>query len=227
MNIQFSIIGLAIIVVFYLFTAGVLVLIGLRIKDNRWRKIIITLLAFIALLLPWVDEVLTAWNFRKICNDAGEKIARTVRVEGFYDDTGTGTSTPGPVTGVQRIEALENSGYTFREARLVDGTISRVEKSNGGWHQTKLDKPSARYHFRRPMNEADAGRAASCSEEVVVDTHENETIASYRYCKRYASFPERIWLGLIHRGPIEYCPSGSKELKDFLYKYVLLPTNKR
>jgi hypothetical protein len=114
------------------------------------------------------------------------------------------------------------------EHRSADGKrVERIEKAQNEWRRSILDKPTARYHFRRPLSDVDRGPAASCSEDVIVDSETKQTIAKYRYCKRYASFPERIWLGLLHRGPIQYCPSGGSELKGLLYHHVLIPARKR
>ncbi len=230
MNIQFSIIGLAIVLVFYLSTAGILVLIGLRINDKRWKKIIIAPLALIALVLPWVHEVLVAWNFREVCEDAGAQISRTVTVEGFLNDISRSSSDfakPGLITDPGAILNFDRSGYRYIESLFKDGKVWHLERVEDGVQASLLSKPTARYHFTRPMSDVDAGRAASCSEDVIIDSETKQTIAKYRYCKRYASFPERIWLGLLHRGPIEYCPSGERELKGMLYHDVLIPVRKR
>lgn len=230
MNIQFSIIGLVLVLVFYLFTAGVLVLIGLRIKDKQWGKIIIGPLALIALALPWVDEVLVAWNFKEICKDAGAQISRTVEVEGYLNDTSRTLSSdfakPEFITDPGAILNFDRSGYRYVESLFKDGKVWHLERVEGGIQASILSEPRARYFFRTPMSDVDAGPAASCSEDVIVDSETNQTIAKYRYCKRYASFPERLWLGLLHRGPIAYCPSGTKELKGMLYRHVLIPVRK-
>lgn len=229
MNIQFSIIGLAIVVVFYLLCAGVLVLVGLQIKDKKWRGFIIAPLVLATLALPWIDEVLTARNFKEICRNAGARITRKIVVEGFFDRTGgysASLASSGLVTDPGVILDFDRSGYRYKERLLTDGRIQRLERVAEGVRASVLDRSKARYHFIRPIHDADAGRSAECSEDIILDSETQETVARYRYCKRYASLPERVWLGLVHRGPIEYCPEGNKKLRGLLYEEVLMPAKK-
>lgn len=223
MNIQFSIVGMIIILLFYGVCAGLLVLLAFWIKEKRYSWIVVSPLAVIALALPWVDEVWIAWHFKEICKDAGVHVIRKVEVEGFLDDT---TETHRNPPSAQAIGAYEKGGYRFYERRSRDKYVVR-EKIADQWRTSIHDQPTARYHFRKPTSDADVGRAISCSEDVIVDSHTNQTIARYRYCKRYASVPERIWLGLVHRGPTQYCPAADKALKGMLYSYVLIPGPKR
>lgn len=223
MTIQYSIIGTIIVASFYAIALGALWLLARRTKESRLRWIVIPPCALVLLALPWVDELWVAWQFREACRDSGAMIKRQVRANGFYNGITTGSSDAGPVTGKQRIEALEKSAFAFSEVRLLNGKVAHVERVNGSWYQSNLDAPTARYHFKRPTSDVEVARAVSCTEEVVLDTQTNETIARYRYCKRYAALPARLWQGLVHGGPTQYCPIGDKELKGVLSHHVLLP----
>jgi len=227
MNIQFSIIGLAIVMVFYLITAGALMLLGSRIRDKNLRRGIIVPVAVIALLLPWIDEVLTAWQFKEVCDGTGVQISKKIKVDGLLMGNSQPSSSrnakPGLITDPGAILSMDRLGYRYTESFFEDGKVWHLERVEGGVLASVLDRPKAKYHFLTPITDADVGRAASCSEDIILDVETQETIAKYRYCKRYASLPERIWLGWVHRGPVEYCPSGDKAPKESLFQAVLIP----
>jgi hypothetical protein len=227
MSFQITVAGLALVAVFYACAAGLLTFLYRKASSKRSRWVFIGPLTLAVLVAPWGDELWIAWRFSEVCEDAGVQIGKRIAVDGFYNDTSSGTSASGVVASNQWIDALEKSGFLFHEARLLDGKVSRVEKIDGVWRQVVLDKPTARYHFKKAMSDADAGRAISCSEDVVIDSASNETVARYRYCKRYASFVESLWMRSFGLGPTQYCPTGDKELKNVLHTYVLTPSNKR
>lgn len=146
--------------------------------NMRKRRILLATMGTVFLVLPVAEELWIAWNFGQACKEAGTRIQKTVRVEGFYDDTGAG------------LELVRSGGYRFIESRRQDiftrltlgdadfaqQALERFAHENAGkdgrkqdvvrvrlddrtealvfpqksesWRITVLDRPSARYHFR-------------------------------------------------------------------------------
>ena len=92
MNLQISIVGMAIIAVLYWICGAVLLKVWRRVRGRTWGKVVVPLVAFVVLILPWADEVWIAWHFSEFCKDAGVRVVRKVEVEGYYDDTASGIS---------------------------------------------------------------------------------------------------------------------------------------
>ena len=195
--------------------------IGRRLRPGPTRLTVVAPLAVAILVLPWLEEAWIAWKFSHVCRDAGLHVTRVVHAEGFYDATIMVSAKPGPVTYPKWIEALDKSGYSFTENRLYSGKVSHVEKVNGRWTLTVLDRPTARYHFKTPVSLAKLGQGIYCSEEVVVDTQKHQTIASYKNCSRQGSLLQ------FNPYPIEFCPSREEGLKVMLYSRVVIPVARR
>lgn len=156
------------------------------------RKTILSVVGAVFLVLPVGEELWIAWNFGQACKEAGTFIHRKVEVEGFYDDTRS--THAGPPTP-QAVESFENSGYRFLEMKGRDDSFVRIEKIDGVWKPTVLDRPTARYHYKHadPMNGTRVSHNVGRSGTVIVDSTTNEEIA------RYTSFgrePPWFYIGL-------------------------------
>lgn len=227
MNLQFSIIGYAIIAVFYVISGAILFLMWVRFERKRWIKPFLAIVIPVVLALPWAEEVWIAWNFENLCDGVGVNITRQVEVAGFYNDTVTGPSSPGPITNSQAVGAYESTGFSFVERKTtVAGKISHVARSRDGqWVVTLRDQPSAKYHYVKVFEDKPMAGQISCSEDAILDSSTQSKIASRIFCKRYSNSIEALWLSFLHHGPIEYCPTLQKDLKGMLYHHVLVPTN--
>jgi len=192
-----------------------------RVRPGPTRWTVVAPLAVVILVLPWLQEAWIAWKFSHVCRDAGLHIAREVHAEGFYNDTVITGAKSGPITYPKWIEALDKSGYSFTETPRYGGKVSHVEKVNGRWTLTVLDRPTARFHFKMPVSFADLGQGIYCSEETVVDTQTHQTIASYKYCSRQGSVLQ------FNPYPIEFCPTREEGLKVMLYSRVVIPAARR
>jgi hypothetical protein len=151
-------------------------------RGVRARTLILSVVGVIFLVLPISEELWIAWNFAQACRQAGTFISKKVQVEGFYDDTRS--SHAGKPTA-QAVESFEKSGYRFVEMK-ADGKVVRVEKINGEWKPTLLDRPTAKYHFRMPSNHAPLGHRITKHETVVVDTTGGDVLGRYTRFSRDA-----------------------------------------
>jgi hypothetical protein len=147
-------------------------------RNMRGHKLLLASVGTVFLVLPIAEELWIAWNFAQVCEEAGTRILKTVRVEGFYDDTGA------------RLDLVRSGGYRFIESRrenvftrltlgdadFAQRALERFAHENAGkdvrkqdvvrvklddrteallfpqksesWRITFLDRPTARYHFR-------------------------------------------------------------------------------
>jgi hypothetical protein len=189
MNLQISFIGVAIIAVYSLAVLLVIAWPLSRLLRNwRWKWLLIVPLVLPLLAAPWAEEVWIAWHFQKACKDAGVHVYRTVEVEGFYDATGSGYSKPGPLDYKPAIQSFEERNFRFYE-RLVGYDphanplrVDHVEKINDQWIVTLLDRPTARYFYKRAYQptphvyEEPVGWKLSKSETLVVDVQTNTVL---------------------------------------------------
>lgn len=128
---------------------------------------------------PWGEELWIAYNFGHLCRkDAGLVIKKTVKVDGYYDDTGTPTRLVGSpykflespdghgkyqrleyATEEEKSKALAwysetHSGTAPPKNIWITHTLNDrvrivVEADTGyAWRITKLDKPTAEYGFK-------------------------------------------------------------------------------
>jgi hypothetical protein len=229
MPIHFSPVGIAIALVFYV-VAFLLLRRPLRaLNAGPGARAAKWLLIVAVTLLPWAEELWIAASFRAACVDANARILRTVRVDGFLEDT----NRPSPVlaktgllTDPGTIRWFDTDGYRFKEVMLKDGKVWKTRRTPEGVESTIVDQPEARYQYRATMEDLDMAWKVSCSERVVVDGTGGETLGSYRYCKRYPSFLEALWLQFLHQGPVDYCPPLEGGMRGMLYKHVLIPIGK-
>ena len=230
MTLQFSIVSYFLMGIFYTVVVGFLTLLWLTIR--RWKnwKFVITSLAVIFLILPWVDEVWIAWHFQKLCKDAGVHVYRQVKTDGYLNENikiSPGAAYDTVVTYPQSIEQFQKQGYSFTEAIVTDGRISHEEFIDGVLKITILDQPQARYIYKYSANNEDAGLQLEKQEWVVVDSETGEVLGRDTTFKRYPGWLNGLWLRFfgvyptICRGPL----NDSEKQKRYgqLYNYVLVP----
>jgi hypothetical protein len=209
----------------YIVGAGLITLLWWRLAKRVKRAWAIIVPLYLVLAIgPWVEELWIAWNFGHLCKkDAGIFIYKTVEVEGFYD--ATRPTLPKPRTE-QAAKDLDRGGYRFYEMVFPDfkggpSKVVHLEKVNGIWTPTVLDRPAARYHYRWPDFNNEVGHKIWRNSEAVVDMETDDTLAvSVRYGRQAPWF----FVGLDRPGMS--CPRpGEDPLKKpgALYKQVLLP----
>lgn len=235
MELKFSIIGYAVIVVFYLITGTFLMFFWVRRHRYRWIKPALAVAVPVVLVLPWAEELWIAWNFAKLCEGAGVHVTRKVQVDGFFNSTTTGPARPGVISDPRRIASYEGKGYRFIERKAgygPDAKVSHVEKDDEGqWSVTILDAPEARYHFRfsDPRQEVPIKWKIEMVEKQILDSENAEIIAKDNVFIRYPNAIEWQWirffgLGIqICRGPLDE-PEKQKRIGQ-LFKYVFIPKN--
>jgi hypothetical protein len=171
------------------------------------RKVLLAVVGVVFLILPVAEELWIAWNFGQLCRkDAGLFIQKVVEVEGFYDDT------------THWWRQLAESKYQFMESRdNTYGGLFRVERDGDGLRHFKIDRPTARYHYKRHYSHAPAAYKVVKHERVVFDTLVSEVLARELSYGRDAPW---FYIGLDR--PVKIC-RGKREVKGSLYVNVLFP----
>lgn len=207
--------------------------IGLGLKPGPLKWATLGLIALMLAALPIGDDAYIQWHFNRLCRDAGLHYEKKIAVEGYYDDTSTGPGTAGPVTSPQMVESREQAGFRFLERRAgyVPGNYgnqpvrySHVEKIDGKWQVTILDRPTARYHFKFTSQHDPAAFQVRKYEEVILDAETNKVVARQTIYTRYPGWLDSLWLGFFDaRG--KQCPPSNKQV--YLLTEVLTPTKPR
>jgi hypothetical protein len=191
------------------------------------RKVLLSLVGFVFLILPVAEELWIAWNFGQACKEAGTFIYRTVQVEGFYDDTRPGR--PGPLAE-QAKKSMNQSGYLFYERPLQDtrggpAKVVRFEKVGGEWQPMVLDQPTARFHFKQPSSNARVAHKIVKHETVVRDNSTGELLGKYTRFSR-----ESPWFYVsLSNGDFSCDVAGTWPLVNgrfSIYRDVLRPVKK-
>lgn len=193
-------------------------------RDVRRRGLILAAIAIVFLIVPIAEEVWIAWNFGQACKEAGTFVHKKVQVEGFYDDTrSTHAGTPTP----QAVESFEKSGYRFLEMKGKERFV-RIEKIDGHWESTVLDRPTARYHFMYTdlMNGTPWGHKITRTGSVVIDKETGLEIARYVGFGRDAPW---YFIGLDRPGFACDAPSRWPYTRNsrLIYEHALIPSSKR
>lgn len=189
MNYQMTVIGVAIILVY---SALVLIFIvwpmtGV-LQKLRWKWALLGPVALVLLAAPWAEEYWIARNFHEACQDAGVHVYKKVEVDGFYDDT-----------MASGYELINRYGYQFMEHKASDGQIKHIEKADGQWKITNLDRPTARYYYKYAYQptlyrtEERVGWKLEKLEMQVVDSETGEVIARETDYKRTINIAEGSW----------------------------------
>ena len=167
--------------------------------------------ALIALVAPWAEELWIAFNFGQLCKDSGIFVSKTVKVDGFYDDT----------THWWR-QLKEQSSYRFVESRdRLDDKRWRVERAGDEIRHFRIEKPTARYHYRMPHNHTHVAYNITKVEYVVADSETNELLARET---SYARQP--YWFFFALDRPVMLCPApGRDPLAQYglIYQQALIP----
>jgi hypothetical protein len=175
------------------------------------RKALLTVLGAVFLILPVAEELWIAWNFGQACKGAGTFIHKKVRVDGFYDDTHG-----------WRADKLRASGFLFVEGR--DATSGR----NSYWRHEmvgdqvlsfKIDRPSARYHYKWPQRNALVAYKTYKQIEEVTDVQTGEVVGRSVQFGRTSPW---FFLALDDPGISCSVPGGKPGV--LLYRLVLEPT---
>ena len=141
------------------------------------RKALLTIVGVVLLLLPISEELWIAWNFGQACKEAGTFIYKKVQVDGFYDDT---RSTHAGEPTQQAAESFDKSGYRFLEMKGPSSGVVHIQKVDGRWKSTLLDRATARYWFKWNQGAEIVTHKVGKTEYLVVDITNGETIARYK-----------------------------------------------
>jgi len=195
----FSVVFLGLI---YLIGTGLLAWIGLWLR-KRWKRAWTVMVPLFLLLYiaPIGEEFWIAWNFGRLCKkDAGLFVYKTVEVEGFYDDT------------IHWWRQLAESKYQFMESRdNTYGGLYRVERDGSGVRHFKIERPTARYHYRWPHMDTPMRHKVEKIERIVVDSQTGETLARETKYRRKAPW---FFIGLDR--PVMLCPGpGEHPLEKY------------
>ena len=171
----FSVIFLGLI-----YAVGTALLVGMWYALRRWKHAWMLMLPMFVLLYvgPVAEELWISWKFGQLCKkNAGIFVYKTVKVEGFYDDTRpTHDGLPTP----QAVESFDRSGYRFYELKFRNTKkIVHIEKVNGQWAPTVLDHPRARYRYETLASHKLVSHRIRKFEDVVIDSQTGEVLGKY------------------------------------------------
>jgi hypothetical protein len=179
---------------------------GTRGMRARWALLGVAAPVFLA--LPIAEEWWIAWNFGQACKEAGTFIHKKVQVDGFYDDT----------THWWR-QLAESSSYRFVESRdNSNGNLWRVERNGIGVKHFRIDRPTARYHYKWLSHVPQTHKVVK-HEATVTDSATNEILGRELNYGRHAPW---YFIGLD--APIKICV-GKRDVRGMLYENVLLSPN--
>jgi hypothetical protein len=194
------------------------------------RRVVLVAVGALFLLLPVSEELWIAWNFGQACKQAGTFIHQKVMTDGFYDATRDTHAGP---RAAQAIEELDRAGFRFYEMVLRNpfggpNRVVHLEKADGQWAATVLDRPSAKYHFRftDPMDGTRWGHKIVRTGSIVVDSANNQEIARYVRFSRGAP-----WFFISLGDPGYACdspgdwPNAKRTL--LVYREALIPPHQK
>ena len=206
---------------------------GLGLKPGPFKWAILGFLGLIFAALPVGDDAYIQWHFNRLCRDAGMHYEKKIAVDGYYDDTSTGAGTAGPIISPQAIEHFDRAGFRFfeRRAGYVPGKygdqpvkFAHVEKVEGKWEVSILDRPMARYHYKYLSQHEPIAFRVRKVDIAIVDTETNKVVGRQLIYTRYSGWLDGLWLGFFDaRG--NQCPPSGKQGE--LRPTVLIPKNKQ
>lgn len=224
MIIHISVIGVLLIAAFYAGSAAMLCRIGRSIRSAWLRRLVVPLVGAFLLVLPWSEELRTAWKFKAACENAGLVAPRKVQVDGFLDRSRgvfAGNAREGAIAKPGAIQAFDRVGYRFIEYPIANGKVLHEERTNEGLKVTILERPEARYAYRVDFGRTGTGRRVLCVDESVVELKSERVIATYRRCGRLAD------TFAFDADPIEFCPRVDGWQHEMLYRRILIPPRER
>ena len=170
------------------------------------RSVARLLSAFVLLLVPVGEELWIASNFGGACRNAGTVIHKTATTDGFYDDVFP-----------WRERRLAASKYRFVESRdRIANILLRAERRGSHIEVSKIERPSARYHFRSRSHIPQEHKVFK-HESTIEDATTREVLAEAISYTRHAPW---FFVGLD--SPVIVC-GAMKSSKGLLYEKVLLP----
>lgn len=211
---------------------GVVVSVAIVLLWLVWTKLLTLPLKnpvywlFVAAILvaPWSEELWIAYRFDQLCRkDAGLMIKKTVKVDGFYDDTGVLTRLVGrpyefveSPDGQGRYKRIERASKEEKAKALAwysgthpglapprnawitqpisDRVRVVVEPDTGhAWHITTIDQPTARYWYKRVDNHTRVAHQIRRFQNAVFDSQTGELLARYM---EYTRGPYWFFIGL-------------------------------
>lgn len=175
------------------------------------RKTILAVLGVAFLIVPVSEELWIAWNFGRACKQAGTFIHKKVVVDGFYDDT------------THWWRQLADSHFTFVESRdNPRSSLWRVERDGNDLKHFKIERPTARYHYKMPFSHAAVAHKVVKHETVVTDTAAGDLVGRYTRFSRQA--PWFYW-GLTGEFSCDADASWPAARGTFeIYEKVLIPS---
>lgn len=196
MSLQISPIGIVIALIIYAITflalRPVFRALGRKkvLRNLRWP------LGALLLILPWTDEFWISWHFSRLCENSGVHISRSVRADGFYDET--------MPSGYEYIERL---GFRYMEhpSRNSSDLIDHIEKAGDQWVVTPLSQPRARYRYRKSSDNEVVGYRIYKLEYVLLDDQTSTIVARNTIYKRYRGWIEGLWVRHLGSG-LTICP---------------------
>lgn len=207
--------------------------IALGLKPGPFKWAALGLLGVVLAAIPVGDDAYIQWHFNRLCRDAGMHYEKRIVVDGYYDSVMTGQGTAGPITSLPAIESYDREGFRFfeRRAGYVPGKYgeqpiqyAHVEKVEGKWKVSMLDRPTARYHFKFSSQHEAVGFRVRKYEEVILDTKTDVLVARQTIYTRYPGWLDSLWLRFFdERG--KQCPPAGKQ--GHLLTAVLIPSDKR
>jgi hypothetical protein len=176
--------------------------------DGFYSEGAVDMTRLVGLPFEFVESKLSEGGYQRIERGQKQDFERAIA---WYRETRNGKS-PGPKEWIKQP--------------IDDQTTIVAELDTGHvWRITKLDRPTARYHFRKtdPMDGTPWGYKIGRSGSVVVDTKNNEEIA------RYTSFGRRPpWYFLGLSVPPYACDSPGKwpntDGSSLIYRNAIVPT---
>lgn len=199
---------------------GVLLLvlwgIGRLMRGVKWRALLLLGVGLLFLALPVSEELWIAWSFGQACNEAGTFIYKKVQVEGFYDDTHSWSE--------RRMTEVGETKYHFVEGR-EGNSYWRHERNGDQIRSFKIDRPTAKYHFKMTASHKPVTHGVVQHESIVLDTANGELMGRYT---RYSRSAPWFFVGL---GTADFsCDAPGRwplTPGDFLiYQQVLEPIKK-
>lgn len=167
------------------------------------------------LAAPWAEEAWIAWHFTEVCKDAGVKVYREVKVEGYVD--GSSRSSRRSVNpGLWKLdpgslESFDRAGYRFVENVLDDGGVLRVERHHEGLLATVLNHPTGRFRLQYAYqpesnsHEEPVGWKLERVERQVIDSQTGEILGRDVSIKRSAPMADALWAQFIG-STLRMCP---------------------
>lgn len=227
MSMQFSPIGIAIIAVLYAVIAVIVVLLW-NFFRSIVSRVLISVVALVAMALPIAEEAWIAWHFANLCEDAGIHVKRKISAEGFLETMSSpvGFATTGPVGRRGELAEFEKAGFRFKESPLRDGRVWHLEREGDQLIASIRNIREARYRFGFADSQQDVpvGYRLDKHEMVIVDMETGETIARDTRYIRYPGWIESLWIGFFGSGLTTCAGTAPKPppLRHLLYHYVLI-----